>query len=175
LDDLVWQDLCSVLTSQEILHYALQRAHGSHWLPQELQSQLEALNKASKQLDIQQERLLEAYITSIIQLPEFERKRQEISQKQAALHKQTNQLQATSTQRIALSQVADSIEVFCAKIRPVLNQASFDQKRQLIELLIDRIIVQDNDVEIHYVIPTHPEGPHIPFCQLRSDYRRDVC
>jgi hypothetical protein len=96
-------------------------------------------------------------------LPEFDRKRQQISQKKETLHKQITQLQATPTQRIALSQVADLIEVFCAKIRPEVNKVSFDQKRQLIELVIDRIIVQDNDAEIHYGIPTHPEGPHIPF------------
>ena len=122
-------------------------------------------------MEHQQERLLEAYIANVIQLPEFERKRMELSQKQAALHQQEIQLQATSSQRVALSQVADSIEVFCAKIRPVLEHVSFEQKRQLVELLIDRVIVLDNDVEIRYVIPTQPEGPHIPFCHLRSDYR----
>lgn len=172
LDDLVWQDLCSVITSADILRFALERAHGGHWLPQELQSQLEALNKASKQLENQQERLLEAYIASIIQLPEFERKRKELLQKQEALHKQKNQLQATSTQRITLSQVADSMEAFCAKIQPTLEHANFEQKRQLIELLIDRVVVLDSDVEIRYVIPTQSDGPHIPFCHLRSDYRR---
>ena len=174
LDNLVWQDLCSVITNPDILNYALERAHGGHWLPQELQSQLEALNKASKQIERQQERLLDAYIANIIQLPEFERKRKELIQKQEALHKQETQLQAQSTQIITLAQVADSIEAFCTKIRPTLDQASFEQKRQLVELLIDRVIVLDGDVEIRYVIPTQPDGPHIPFCQLRADYRRNV-
>ena len=52
LDDLVWQDLCLVLTQPDILHYALQRAHGGHWLPQELRSQLEALQRASNKWSI---------------------------------------------------------------------------------------------------------------------------
>jgi site-specific DNA recombinase len=174
LDNLVWQDLCSVITNPDILKYALERAHGGHWLPQELQSQLEALNKASKQMERQQERLLEAYIANVIQLPEFERKRKELTQKQEAIHKQETQLKAASTQMVTLAQVADSIEVFCAKIRPTLEHASFEQKRQLVELLIDRVVVLDGDVEIRYVIPTQPDGPHIPFCQLRSDYRRSL-
>ena len=67
--------------------------------------------------------------------------------------------------------MTDSIEAFCAKIQPTLEHASFEQKRQLIELLIDRVVVADGDVEIRYVIPTQPDGPHFPFCQLRSDYR----
>ena len=163
---MVWQDLCSVITNPDILKYALERAHGGHWLPQELQSQLEALNKASKQIERQQQRLLEAYIASIIQLPEFERKRKELAQKQEALHKQETQLQATSTQMVTLTQVADSIDAFCTKIRPTLENASFEQKRQLVELLIDRVIVLDGEVEIRYVIPPQPDGPHVPFLSI---------
>lgn len=125
-------------------------------------------------MERQQERLLEAYIANIIQLSEFERKRKELIQKQEALNKQENQLQAKSTQMFTLAQVADSIEVFCAKIRLTLENISFEQKRQLVELLIDRVVVLDGDVEIRYVIPTQPDGPHIPFCQLRSDYRRCI-
>jgi site-specific DNA recombinase len=174
LDELVWRDLCAVMTNPEIIGYALERAHGGHWLPQELQAQLEALTKAAKQLERQQERLLDAYIANVIQLAELERKRKELTQKQEAIQKQTSQLQATATQRIALSQVAESIEAFCAQIRPVLEEASFEQKRQLVELLIDRVIVSDGEVEIRYVIPTQPEGSHVPFSHLRLDYRNHL-
>jgi site-specific DNA recombinase len=35
---------------------------------------------------------------------------------------------------------------------------------------LDRVVVTDGDVEIRYVLPTSPEGPHRPFCQLRKDH-----
>jgi site-specific DNA recombinase len=171
LDDLVWQDLCTVLTHPEMIAYALERAHGGHWAPQELQAQMELLKKASQQIERQQERLLEAYLADVIKLPELERKRGELSRKLDALKIQVAQLQSKTVQRIELSQITDSIETFCAKIIPTLEQTNFDQKRQLIEWLIDRVIVSDNDVEIRYVVPTQPEGSRIPFCQLHSDYR----
>ena len=171
LDELVWQDLCQVLTHPEIMAYALERAHGGHWLPQELQAQVEALQKASQQIERQQERLLEAYLADIIKMSELERKRKELANKQEAIRIQITQLQTQVDQRKELNQVADSIETFCAQIRPILAQADFTQKRQLIELLIDRVIISNENVEIHYVIPTHPEGPHVPFYHLRTDYR----
>jgi hypothetical protein len=40
----------------------------------------------------------------------------------------------------------------------------------LVELLIDRVIVTDGEVEIRYVIPTSPSSEHVRFCHLRSDY-----
>lgn len=174
LDELVWQDLCSVLTHPDMIAYALERAHGGHWLPQELQAQVEMLQKAGQQLERQQERLLEAYLADIVKLPELERKRSELDRKQEALHLQITQLQTQVSHRMELSKVANSIEAFCTQVRPVLDQANFAQKRQMVELLIDRVIISDEHVEIRYVIPTHPEGPHLPFCHLRTDYRNHL-
>jgi site-specific DNA recombinase len=42
-----------------------------------------------------------------------------------------------------------------------------------VELLIDRVIVTDEQVEIRYVIPTDPSSEHVCFCHLRSDYLYD--
>jgi site-specific DNA recombinase len=45
LEDLVWQDLCALLKHPEHIAYASERAHGRHWLPQELRARQEALRK----------------------------------------------------------------------------------------------------------------------------------
>jgi site-specific DNA recombinase len=170
LDELVWQDLCQVLTKPAIMVHALQRAHGGQWLPQELRSRIDALRQVEKQLEQQNERLLEAYLAEVVTLPELERKRRELSQKHRALTTQRAQLEATVDQQLEVSHTAASLEVFCAQVRPVLDQASFAQRRQLVELLIDRVIVTDEAVEIRYVIPTQPQGPHVPFSHLFTDH-----
>ena len=51
-----------------------------------------------------------------------------------------------------------------------LEQATFEQKRQLIELLVDRVVVTGKEVEIRYVIPLSPKSERIRFCHLRLDY-----
>jgi hypothetical protein len=51
-----------------------------------------------------------------------------------------------------------------------LDGATFEQRRKLVELLVDRVIVTDEEVEIRYVIPTSLESEHVRFCHLRSDY-----
>ena len=38
------------------------------------------------------------------------------------------------------------------------------------ELLIDRVLVDNGNVEIRYVIPTSPQGETTRFYQLRKDY-----
>ena len=170
LDELVWQDLCEVLTEPAMIAKALERAHGGHWLPQELQARIKTLKQAQKQLTRQQERLLEAYLAEVVELPELKRKQHELKQKQAALEQQLQQLNATTQQREALTELFPPMETFCQQTQPVLEAATFAQRRQLVELLIDRVIVTDDEVEIRYVIPTQPDGPRTPFMHLRTNY-----
>src|SRR5216683_3126298 len=170
LDELVWADLCALLTDPAQLGHALQRARGGAWLPQELRARQAAIRQALGQLERQQQRLLDAYLAEVVGLPELERKRQELDRRHATLLAQQRQLDAAAEQRLELKAVADGIEAFCQTIRAGLATATFAQRRQLAELLIDRVVVTGSDVEIRYVLPTSPDGPHRPFCQLRKDH-----
>jgi hypothetical protein len=51
-----------------------------------------------------------------------------------------------------------------------LHTATFAQRRELVELLIDRVVVTGEEVEIRYVLPTSPTSEQTRFCQLRLDY-----
>jgi site-specific DNA recombinase len=170
LDALVWQDLCEVMTHPEQIAYALERAHGGQWVPQELQARREQLHQAQRRLTQQIERLTEAYLGAVIPLAEYQRRRLDLEQKHQALATQDAQLSAQVDRRKELAGVMVSVEDFCRRVQAGLDTATFEQKRQLIELVIDRVIVANGDVEIRYVIPTSPSSEHVRFCHLRSDY-----
>jgi hypothetical protein len=54
-----------------------------------------------------------------------------------------------------------------------LPQASFEQRRQIVLLLIGRVVVTEADVEIRYVLPTSSDSEHARLCHLREDYFAD--
>ena len=170
LDELVWADLCALLTDPAQAARALAQAQGGAWLPQELQARQATIGQALGQLDRQQQRLLDAYLAEVVTLPELDRKRQDLDRRRDTLLAQQRQLDAAARQKLELGAVAHGIEAFCQTIRAGLATATFEQRRQLAELLIDRVIVADGQVDIHYVLPTSPDGPHRPFCQLRKDH-----
>jgi site-specific DNA recombinase len=66
--------------------------------------------------------------------------------------------------------MAQSIQEFCRRVQQRLTAATFEQKQQIIELLIDRVVVSEEEVEIRYVIPTSPRSEQVRFCHLRLDY-----
>ena len=170
LDELVWADLCALLTDPAQIARALARARGGAWLPQELQARQATIRQALGQLERQQQRLLDAYLAEVVTLPELDRKRQDLDRRRGTLLAQQRQLDAAARQKLELGAVADGIEAFCQTIRAGLATATFEQRRLLAELLIDRVVVTDGQVEIRYVLPTSPDGPHRPFCQLRKDH-----
>jgi hypothetical protein len=80
------------------------------------------------------------------------------------------QLEAHVDRQAAVAGLASSIDAFGQRVQARLTNATFEQRRRLVEWLIDRVIVIDDEVEIRYVIPMHPRSEHVRFCQLRKDY-----
>ena len=62
LDELVWQDVCEVLTHPALIATALEQAQSGQWLPQEFQARRENFRKARVSLEQQRERLTDAYL-----------------------------------------------------------------------------------------------------------------
>lgn len=174
LDELVWQDLCRVVADPDLITHELERAQAGEWLPQALQAKRTTICQALARLERQQARLLEVFLAEIIKQDEFERKHKELSQTQNGLQQQLRQLENQAEKNIEIQTLANNIQEFCLRIQPTLDNLSFDQRRQLVELLIDRVIVDDEKVEIRYVIPTSPKGENTLFCHLRTDYTDGV-
>jgi site-specific DNA recombinase len=170
LDAIVWCDVCRLISQPEAIIHALQRSHDGHWLPQQLQARRETLRKAQAAVRQQMERLTEAYLGGIIRMAEYQRRRRELDTRDAGLEQQSKELGAQVDRQNEISQMAASIEEFCHRVQSGLATASFVQKRTLLELLVDRVLVINDQVEIRYVVPTHPRGETTRFCHLRKDY-----
>jgi site-specific DNA recombinase len=174
LDELVWADLSDLLSHPDQASHALARAHGGHWLPQELQARQQGLRRGQASLGRQLERLTEAYLGGVVLLDEYRRRRSDLEERQRQLERQAGQLEAKADRQKELAGLSGAIEDFCRRVRQGLAQATFEQRRLLVELLIDRVIVTDGEVEIRYVMPTDRASEQVRFCHLRLDYLHDV-
>ena len=90
---------------------------------------------------------------------------------------QAQQLDAQVDHQAELAGLTTAITTFCQRVRTGLIHATFAQKRTLVEWLIDRVVVTNDEVEIRYLIPTSPAGEHTRFvicvksiCQVPRDY-----
>jgi hypothetical protein len=132
------------------------------------------MSKAISSLSAQMERVTEAYLAGAFSLEEYRHRRQDLEQRVADLDNQRRLFEGQARQQIEVMVLCTSITSFCQRISAGLEYATFEQKRQLVELLIDRIVVTMEEVEIHYVIPTSSRSEHICFYHLRTAYLRDI-
>ena len=175
LDGVVWEDLCRILRDPSMITHELDRARGGAWLAQSLQARRKTVMDALNHVRRQQERLLDVYLAEVIEREEFERKRQELVRTQKGLSRQLRQLEAQVQDQVDTASLAEGIEAFCERVQRTLDQLTVAQRRQLVELLIDCVIVSDSTVEIRYVVPTSQKGEGTPFCRLRSDHIHPAC
>jgi hypothetical protein len=170
LDELVWADLCAVLQQPQLVAQALQRAHSGAWVPGELRRRQATLRQVRASVARQRQRLLEAYLAEVIDLAAFQRQERTLAGQEADLLAREREVAAQGERLVEVSAIAQSMTQVLEGLRVGLGQAGFEQRRQLVELLIDRVVVTDGQVEIRYVIPTTPGSTHTRFCHLRTDY-----
>jgi site-specific DNA recombinase len=170
LDELVWADLSVVLQQPQLVAQALQRAHSGAWVPQELRRRQATLRSVRASVTRQRQRLLEAYLAEVVDLDTFQRQDRTLAGQEADLLTREREVAAQGARLVQVSAIAHSMTAVLEQLRVGLDQAGFEQRRQLVELLIDRVVVTDGRVEIRYVIPTTPASTTTRFCHLRTDY-----
>jgi site-specific DNA recombinase len=170
LDELVWADLCAVLQRPELVAGALERAHRGAWVPGELRRRQATLRSVRASVARQRQRLLEAYLAEVIDLGTFQRQARTLAGQQADLLAREREVAAQGERLVQVSGIAQSMTQVLQQLRAGLGQADFERRRQLVELLVDRVVVTDGQVEIRYVIPTTPASTRTRFCHLRTDY-----
>jgi len=153
LDAAVWADLGQVLTDPAVLAEAVRRAQQG-WLSDDARAARQhGLQRRRATLDRQRQRLIDAYTAETITLDELQSRTRSLDARLADLAREEEQLAASAEQQAQITLLATRVEAFRASIVQGLDQATFARRRELVELLIDRVLVDGDQVEIRYVIP----------------------
>jgi site-specific DNA recombinase len=103
--------------------------------------------------DRQRQRRIDAYAAEAVTLAERQTRVQALEARLADLAQEEQQLAVSAEQRAQVATVATRMETFRASLALGLEQAPFARRRELVELLIDRVLVDPPEVEIRYLIP----------------------
>jgi site-specific DNA recombinase len=110
-----------------------------------------------KRLFREESRLVDAYQAGVIELEELKERRTKIAQRRNALSTQYDQQAQLRRQAIQAREVLEDLKTFCRRINARLEEATFEEKQAILQLLIERIIVGEDTLEIRHIIPL--DGP----------------
>jgi site-specific DNA recombinase len=153
LDAVVWDDLCRLLAEPTVLAVALRRARQGWLSGDERAARLRDARRRQAHTQRQLQRLVDAYAAEALTLEELRGRRRALEQRLAELRREEQRAAAEAVRDGQVRDLASRIEAFRAALAAGLGRATFDQRRALVELLVDRVVVDAPDVEIRYVIP----------------------
>jgi site-specific DNA recombinase len=153
LDEAVWQDLCQLLAEPAVLEDALRRAQQGWLSGDERSARQRDVRRRQAHVQRQIQRLVDGYMMEALTLEELQARRRQLEQRSADLQRDAQRLAADAVHEVQVEQLVSQAEAFRAKVAAGLEQATFDQRRALVELLVDRVVVDPPDVEIRYIVP----------------------
>jgi site-specific DNA recombinase len=163
LDAAVWAHICQLLNDPATLlaqFEALARPDAADAADASGGSAGEDKAEARlRRLDREGKRLLDAYQAGAIELAELRERQREIEgRRQVLLAQRDQQAQLREEQRTA-RQVWGDLTAFCERIRSRLGEATAAERQQILQLLVERVIVGEDALEIRHVIPLRQLKP----------------
>jgi hypothetical protein len=131
-----------------------------------------ALQRREAEVRRQIERLVDADAAGALDLEELQARKSRLAGRLAEIRWDADALAAASAHDERLAALAQQRETFRATLAAGLETASFARRRELVELLIERVVVDAPDVEIRYILPVMGTGP--PKGELRAHDPSDV-
>jgi site-specific DNA recombinase len=179
VEAVVWHHIVELLThpSQLLAQFAQFATLGAEPDAQ-VRAERQRLEAQEQRLVREEARLLDAYQAGVLSLAELQQRRDTITQRRHVLHEQREQQQRLRQQEVHAHAVLTDLSQFCTRIRRRLPAATLAEKQTLLQLLIERIIVGTDTVEIQHVIPLHTDptpvlqsaaGTKTAIRRLRSD------
>src|SRR5687767_9272452 len=100
--------------------------------------------------------LIDAYQGGVIELVELQERRQRSDEHTRFLRQRLDEIEQQRRDREQEVRPVQGLEVFCASIQDALVDPSFAVKQQILQLVIDRIVVEDTRIVIKHIIPVEP-------------------
>lgn len=154
----VWESLAQLLREPERIEEAWEtyKSSGNTGEANRLENQLRKLKN-------QRKRLLDAYQTGLIS-------KDELAERQNPMLREMETIESRLREERALEDMELSLEEFTQQIERALNSSDLDLQREIIRLLIERIVVEDDALVVEHVVPTTNRISQLRTGRLDADF-----
>ena len=178
LDELVWEEVSTRLQDPDLVLEAyrecrIHRRDGEDGLSEQGQKLATQIKLANTEMA----RLLDAYQAGAIELPELQKRRRLVDAKLDTLHREKELLEKMAREQKQEGDVRRDLEEFRALVSDRVQHSSLEDKQKLMRMVLDKVVVRDWRVDVHYNIPlSRPAAPivekvstNFDLCNARHD------
>ena len=151
LDDAVWTNLKELLQHPERVaeeHERRLQAQGQD--TQAIAAQREDLNRKRRKLEGTTKRLLDAYEAGLLSIDELKPRKQQSDAALKRLHEEASDLDEALSDVVELREIVTHVADFASRLTQGLDELDFEQRQQLVRLLVKRVEASQDGVSIVY-------------------------
>ena len=152
----VWEHVQALLADPEILRQLYEQGRGDPAIDVEAEHERVRLERRLSALEREKTRLVDAYQAGVIALAELAEWRQRLSEQGQLLRRRVEEIEQQRLDRSAELRLLEGVEAFCASIRDAMSAPSFEVKQKVLQLVVQRIVVEDHRLIIEHVVPSGP-------------------
>jgi site-specific DNA recombinase len=156
IETTVWEHVQALLADSEVLRTQYAQGRGDPAVDVRAEQERVRLERKLAALDREVTRLVDAYQAEVIELPELAERRRRIEDYGRMLRERVREITQQRSERSAELRLLEGVDAFCASIRAAMTAPSFAVKQKVLQLVVNRIVVEDNQVIIEHVVPTGP-------------------
>jgi len=157
LDDLVWQQVVTLLQHPERLRQEYERR--LHRLEQDhhVNADTAALEKHKRHLEQGKSRLIDSYTEGLIGKVDFDPKMTHLKVKLKQVEEQIGASRQHQAGQVELFLVINRLEEFAAAVNGRLSSLDFNTKREIIRALIKRVEIHRDEIVVVFRVDPNPE------------------
>jgi len=148
LDEAVWNDACQLLRNPQLLRKEYERRVASPESSGSEQSLRKQLGNARRTVN----RLIDAYADGVVKREEFEPRIERARKRLSDLENQLDALQSQTREQAVWREALACLDNFEGTIHANLDQADWGTRREIIRTLIERVVVEADQIRIVYRI-----------------------
>ena len=109
---------------------------------------------AVKQVKVKQDRLTDAYLNEAVDLQRYKGEMDKLRAQQEKLERIGQNIERRAKETQQSHYALEHLEKFCRQVARGLENLAFEEKQQLLRLVVERIVVDNGKVRIDTIIPT---------------------
>ncbi len=152
----VWEYVQALLADPDLLRAQYAAGQADPAVAGPAAAEQARLDRQLTNLDHEGHRLLDAYQAGVIELAELAERRQRLEAQGRGLRARREELAQQATARDQQLRLLAGVDDFCASVRAALQNPSFAVQQKVLQLVVDRIVVEDDQIVIHHIVPTGP-------------------
>jgi site-specific DNA recombinase len=156
LDERVWEYVKGLLADPALLRLRYAEGYADPAVQDQDEQERERIERKLEAQQREIQRLIDAYPASVIDLADLAQRRQRVEAHGHHVRERLQELQWHRTHREHEVRLLQGVEAFCASLHQALADPTFAVKQQVLQLVVDRIVVEEEQIVVHHIIPTGP-------------------